>query len=239
MTAPSIQMDPIGTIRSCFTDKFGVPRQPGLIKEARGTIELCPPFDREEAVRELSAFSHIWVIFQFHKSQKEDWKPTVRPPRLGGNKKVGVFATRSNFRPNPVGLSVVKLESVETDGGKVRIHISGMDLLDGTPVIDIKPYIPYVDAIEGASGGFAPEQPQAPLGVSFSDEVALFLDRLSKTDYPNARALIENVVAQDPRPAYYSKEKRQKPFGFCLWDLNIRCQGDDAHVTVMEVSRVR
>ncbi|MCG8473711.1 MAG: tRNA (N6-threonylcarbamoyladenosine(37)-N6)-methyltransferase TrmO [Desulfobacterales bacterium] len=236
MTPSPIALSPIGTVHSCFTDKFGVPRQPGIIAEARGHIELIPPYNRREAVNELESFSHLWVIFHFNRSDRDEWKPTVRPPRLGGNKRVGVFASRSNFRPNPMGLSVVRLEEVEEKEGRILIHISGLDLLDRTPVLDIKPYIPYVDAIPGATGGFAPESPAPRLCVTFSSQSEETLAKLCPKRYPNAQQLIEKVVAQDPRPAYYNQEKRDKPFGFCLWDLNIRCLVQNGIATVVEVS---
>lgn len=230
-------LTPIGTVHSCFTEKFGVPRQPGIVTEATGSIELLAPYNRLEAVRELEGFSHIWIIFLFDRSARGEWKPTVRPPRLGGNKKVGVFASRSNFRPNPLGLSVVRLLSVTEENGKILIRVKGLDILDGTPVLDIKPYIPYVDAIEGATGGFAPEKPEPRLTVAFAPEAQEALLRLSQADYPHLREVIEGVVAQDPRPAYYDAEKNDASFGFCLWDLNIRWSAEGTRATVTEITR--
>ncbi|WP_300672458.1 tRNA (N6-threonylcarbamoyladenosine(37)-N6)-methyltransferase TrmO [Desulfoluna sp.] len=230
-------LTPIGTVHSCFTEKFGVPRQPGIVTEATGTIELLAPYNRSEAVRDLDGFSHLWIIFLFNRSARGEWKPMVRPPRLGGNKKVGVFASRSNFRPNPIGLSVVRLLSVSDEKGKILIHVKGLDILDGTPVLDIKPYIPYVDAIDDATGGFAPEKPEPRLSVTFAPEAELALQGLSETAYPNLRDLIAGVVEQDPRPAYYDAKKKDASFGFCLWDLNIRWKAQGTMATITEITR--
>lgn len=230
-------LTPIGTVHSCFTEKFGVPRQPGIVTEATGTIELLPPYNRPEAVRGIEGFSHLWVIFLFNRSTRGAWKPTVRPPRLGGNKKIGVFASRSNFRPNPVGLSVVRLLSVTEEKGKILIHVKGLDILDGTPVLDIKPYIPYVDAVEGASGGFAPEKPEPRLSVSFAPEAEQALAGLPDAAYPNLKRIITGVVEQDPRPAYYDAAKKDASFGFYLWDLNIRWRAEGACATITEITR--
>lgn len=149
-------LNPIGTIHSCFKEKFTIPRQPGLVKQAKATLELIEPYNRKEAVRGLEEFSHIWVVFVFHKNESRgQWKPTVRPPRLGGNKRVGIFASRSPHRPSPIGMSAVKLEGIEESKDKILLHLSGVDLLDGTPVLDIKPYIGYADSIEDSYDGFA------------------------------------------------------------------------------------
>ena len=147
-------LEPIGTIESCFKEKFGIPRQPGLAPAAQATLVLHPPYSNPGAMAGLEAFSHIWLIYIFHAIEKGKWKPTVRPPRLGGNKRTGVFATRSNFRPNPLGISAVKLEKIVPDGETIRLELSGVDLLDGTPVLDIKPYIPFADAHPDATSGW-------------------------------------------------------------------------------------
>ncbi len=138
---------PIGIVRSCFREKFGIPRQPGLAPAARATLELLPPHNQPAAVRGLEDFSHVWLVFVFHGVPASRWQPTVRPPRLGGNRRLGVFATRSPFRPNPIGLSVVALDRIVTGQGRVALHLSGVDVLDGTPVLDIKPYLPYADRV--------------------------------------------------------------------------------------------
>ncbi|STQ82023.1 putative methyltransferase, YaeB/AF_0241 family [Hafnia alvei] len=143
--------DTIGLIRSPYKEKFAIPRQPGLIEDGGGELELIAPYNQPEAVRGLEEFSHLWIVFVFHQTMEGGWRPTVRPPRLGGNARMGVFATRSTFRPNPIGMSLVELKSVETKGGKVILKLGSLDLVDGTPIIDIKPYLP-----------FAESQPQAP-----------------------------------------------------------------------------
>lgn len=156
----SVTFEPIGVIRSCFREKFGIPRQAGLVAEAPATLEIMAPYNRAEAFRGLAEFSHVWIVFLFHDINRDGWRPTVRPPRLGGNKRVGVFATRSGYRPNPIGLSAVALEKITQESGKLRLHLTGGDFLDGTPVLDVKPYVPYADRLPAATGGFAAAPPQ-------------------------------------------------------------------------------
>ena len=227
---------PIGIIRSCFPEKFGIPRQPGLVKEATASLELLPPYDRSEALEGLEAFSHVWLIFVFHASLKETWKATVRPPRLGGNKRVGVFASRSMFRPNPIGLSVVELECIDTTSEQPRLLLKGVDLLDGTPVLDIKPYLPYVDAIPNAHGGYAHDMPQPRLQVKFSSAAIAQCVSYENT-YPNLRTLIMQVLELDPRPAYYDKEHSSKEFGMRLLDFDIKwcINGEQVEVLAIEL----
>jgi len=155
--------EPIGVIRSCFQQKFDMPRQPGLVPEARAVLELFPPYNRMESFRGSEGFSHRWVIFVFHECKADASRTTVRPPRLGGNRRVGMFATRSGFRPDPMGMSAVEMEKIEGDNKGIRIHLKGVDLLDGTPVLDIKPYLPYADRIFEAKGGFAARAPEKNL----------------------------------------------------------------------------
>lgn len=195
----SYQFSPIGVVHSCFRTKFGIPRQSGLISQANGVIELLPPYNQPNIIRGIEEFSHIWVIFIFHQNLRENWKATVRPPRLGGDRRLGVFATRSSFRPVPIGLSVLKLEGIEQKPhGKLMLKVSGLDLVDGTPVLDIKPYLPYADAIADAKGGFAPTAPEAGLKVTIAPEAeAVLASRPSEF-----RELCIQVVAADPRPAY-------------------------------------
>lgn len=226
----------IGIIRSCFPEKFGIPRQPGLVKEATATLELLPPYDRTEALDDLEAFSHLWLIFVFHASLKEAWKPTVRPPRLGGNKRVGVFASRSMFRPNPIGLSVVELERVDTTGAAPRLILKGVDLLDGTPVLDIKPYLPYVDSIPNAHGGYAQGPPELRLTVNFSSDAAVQCASY-ENDYPNLMSLIVHVLELDPRPAYYDTEHSAKEFGMRLLDFDIKWRIDGQQVEVVAIEK--
>ena len=164
---PDFTFHPIGVIRSCFTEKFGIPRQPGLVPAARATLEVFSPYDHDEAFRDLDEFSHLWVLFVFHGIPAAKWRPTVCPPRLGGNRRTGVFATRSGFRPNPIGMSAVSLEGIRRQNGKLLLEMSGVDLLDRTPVLDIKPYLPYADALSGAFGGFADRPPEGNLPVAW------------------------------------------------------------------------
>ena len=209
----------IGIIHSCFTEKFGIPRQPGMVASATARLELLPPFNRQEMVRGLAQFSHIWVQFQFHETLAEGWKATVRPPWLGGRKRVGVFATRSPHRPNHLGLSAVRLEGVVWDKGRLFLELSGVDFLDQTPVLDIKPYIPYSDCIPSASCGYAlGEQPAVE--IVFSSAADTFCTNYQDHTGRNIRRLIEDLIRHDPRPA--SQKKNRKNFGMLLWNVNIR-----------------
>lgn len=228
---------PIGVVHSCFPDKFGVPRQPQLAPAATGSIELLPPYNREEAVRKLDGFSHIWVVFVFHAAKREKWKPTVRPPRLGGNRRIGVFASRSPERPNPLGLSLLKLEGITTDAGGVILQVSNLDLIDGTPVLDIKPYLPYADAVAEARAGYAPAAPDTLLPVMFSDAAQQQLQKLGP-EYPRLGALIEQVLQQDPRPAYQDKTADTgRVFGMRLYDLEIKWQLHNGVIQVIAMEK--
>lgn len=230
-------IEPIGTLHSCFKELFGIPRQPGLARAARGWVEFHPPFDRPEAFSGLDGFSHIWITFLFHKSLDNELSLTVRPPRKGG-KRMGVFATRAPNRPNQLGQSVVKLERIEECDGKVVLHVKGLDLLDGTPVIDIKPYVPYVDAIPDANGGFAHDAPAKRFEVNFSDEANQHIDALEAT-YPDLRQLISDILQYDPRPVYVRKLANKKRFGFLLYELDVRVEIlDERRVVVTEVASV-
>jgi tRNA-Thr(GGU) m(6)t(6)A37 methyltransferase TsaA len=230
-------MQAIGLVHSCFGDKFGVPRQPGLVAAAEGVIELYPQFAGADAVRGLEQFSHLWVLFAFHQTAAQGWKPLVRPPRLGGNQSIGVYASRSMFRPNPIGLSVVRLQSVEVKGDSVRLHISGQDLINGTPVLDLKPYIRYSDLIADAKSGYADLAPAEAMAVEFSAEAGQALKQL-QPQYPGLELLIQQVLAQDPRPAYHQNNARRE-YGMTLYDLNITWIVEDniAHVTRIEANR--
>ncbi len=220
----------IGIVHSCFKEKFGIPRQPGLVEEASAVLELLPPYNRAEAVRGLEQFSHIWVLFIFHGCLRSKWKPTVRPPRLGGNKRIGVFASRATYRPNPIGMSPVKLERIEVSDAGVFLHLKGVDLLDKTPVVDIKPYIPYADNIIEAEGGFADSRPSLKHHIVFSDEATVRCDELSE-QYPQLRTMIEQLLQSDPRPAYKAGDDI-RVYGMRLWnfDLQWRVVGDQVEV---------
>ncbi|MDK2124772.1 tRNA (N6-threonylcarbamoyladenosine(37)-N6)-methyltransferase TrmO [Parachitinimonas caeni] len=232
----SWQFEAIGRVESPYKEKFAIPRQPGLAAHAKGRVVLLPPYDVADAVRGLEGFSHIWLSFIFHATAEQGWRPTVRPPKLGGNARVGVFATRSTFRPNPIGLSVVRLLGVDIRKG-VALEIEGMDLLDGTPIIDIKPYLPFVDSQPGASMGFAPE-PVAFLQVMFHPQAEPALQAAS-CRYPDLVGLIRDVLAQDPRPGYADDPERV--YGMQLYDLNIRwrCVAGVAEVLAVEQTQAR
>jgi tRNA-Thr(GGU) m(6)t(6)A37 methyltransferase TsaA len=210
----------IGLVHSCFKEKFGIPRQPGLVPLAIAEIELLPPYDDPAALEGLEATSHLWVQFVFHANKREEWKPKVKPPRLGGNKTLGVFATRSPVRPAPIGLSVVKLEAVEQREGKLYIRISGVDLLDGTPVLDIKPYVPYVDRILEAENQFAPSPPELIL-VDISTELMEFCMDYQKHTGTDLAGLVRQILQQDPRPQYQQPEP-ERVYGIKLLDLDVR-----------------
>lgn len=214
----SITLEPIGRVVSCFTDKFGIPRQSGLAPAASGRIEFHPPYNDPEAFTGLEGVSHLWVQFIFHRNRRHTWKPRVRPPRLGGNKTLGVFATRSPVRPNALGLSVVKLEAIEREGGGVSLAISGHDLLHHTPVLDIKPYVPYADCIDRAHNPVAGSPPpQLPVGFS---EQARLQCQAAEQQHPALGELITQLLQQDPRPQYQAPDP-QRHYGMRLWRLDI------------------
>lgn len=214
-------LTPLGVIQSDYPDKFGVPRQPGLAPAARATLVLAPPFSDPLAVRGLSTFSHLWLTFIFHQTPQnpERFTPLVRPPRLGGNQKVGVFASRSPNRPNRLGLSLVTLEKVDTQNG-VRLELGGCDLIDQTPVVDIKPYLPWVEARPDARAGFAPAPP-SEVDVVFYPPACALLDQ--RPDGASLKALIEQVLRQDPRPAY-QRHADGRVYGVRLRDVDVRFQ---------------
>jgi tRNA-Thr(GGU) m(6)t(6)A37 methyltransferase TsaA len=222
------KIDPIGVIRSCYVEKFGIPRQPGMVDKARAHLELLRPYNREEMVKELAQFSHLWIVFLFHKTVDEGWKPTVRPPGLGGQKRVGVFASRSPHRPNHIGISAVKLVGIIQEKSRVTLELGGGDFLDNTPVVDIKPYIPYSDSIEEAKGGYSGVI-NSNLEIRFSSEADSFCSSYRKKTGKDLKGLISQILVQDPRPA--SQRGRKKDFGIRLWDINIRwCANDDVFV---------
>jgi tRNA-Thr(GGU) m(6)t(6)A37 methyltransferase TsaA len=224
----------IGVIRSCYREKFGIPRQPGLVSVETATLELLAPYNSAEAVRGLEGFSHIWVSFIFHGVAAGKWSPLVRPPRLGGNEKVGVFSSRSTHRPNPLGLSVIELASVECDACGVRLHLIGADLLDGTPVVDIKPYIPYVDSHPDARAGFADGAPQKKLEVWFSAQAEVQLADL-QSGYPQLRRVISESLAFDPRPAYQGAAGKGSVGGVRLYCFDVRFEIEDKLLRVTEI----
>lgn len=209
-------VSPVGHVRSCFKEKFAIPRQPALASAARGCLELLAPYDRAEAVQGLEGVSHVWLLFMFHQALETQPRLKVRPPRLGGNRSVGVFATRATHRPNGIGQSVVRLDRVEPG----KLWLSGIDLLDGTPVIDIKPYVPYADQVPCAVNALA-EAPPACIAVGWSHQA------LEQAQAHEARLgeplvqLIEQCLAQDPRPAYQVPTP-ERHYGVKLWDVEVR-----------------
>lgn len=216
-----LMMNVIGVIHSCFPEKFGIPRQAGLAPSALAAIELIAPFNRPEMVRGLETFSHIWVQFLFHQSLSEGWKATVRPPRMGGKERFGVFATRSPHRPNHIGLSAVRLLGLNITGSGVTLDIGGVDLLDGTPVLDIKPYIPYSDSVPEATRGWL-RAPFEKVEVVFAEGAETFCRVYEQQSGRPLAALIREVLATDPRPA--SQRTQRCAFGMSFWDVNVRWQ---------------
>lgn len=211
----------VARIRSQFPDKFGIPRQSGLVDALRATVVFEPPYRIPEMLRGLEDFSHLWLIWQFSQSQGR-WSPTVRPPRLGGNRRMGVFATRSPFRPNPIGLSCVKLEGVELHSPEGPVlHVSGADLMDGTPILDIKPYVPYADCKPGAVGGFASEPKTATLTVDLPGDLEARVPG-------ELREALEGVLAQDPRPPYQHDPERL--YGLSFGGLEVKFTVDEDQV---------
>ena len=225
----------IGVVRSCFGQRFAIPRQSGLAPSARGRLEIHEDFALDEAFRGLEAFSHIWVVWVFHANRgREAWRPTVRPPRFRGRRRLGVFATRSPYRPNPIALSAVRLESVQRAEGRLWLEIGGIDMLDGTPVLDIKPYIPYADRIAGATSGFTGEATGHPT-IRWRPEALKQLDELERQEAVSLRPLIEEVLAQDPRP---SQADTQAAFVMRLYDFDLRWSvADNGELIVSSVER--
>ena len=218
----------IARIHSDFSTKFGVPRQSGLVDALESTVVFEPEYRNPDALRGLEDFSHLWLVWVFDKAVRRDWSPTVRPPRLGGNRRMGVFATRSPFRPNPIALSSVKLAGIEqTPNLGPVLHILGADLMDGTPILDIKPYIPYADAHPEALGGFA----AVPAGETL--EVIIPPELLEKIP-PERREALRGVLAQDPRPHYQDDPGRIYGFGFAGMEVRFSVEG--SRLTVREIS---
>lgn len=225
----------VGHIQSPYKQKFAIPRQPRLVPEAKAKLIFAPDFNREEFVRGIDEFTHIWLLFRFHETADKGYSPMVRPPRLGGNERKGVFATRATFRPNAIGMSAVKLEGIEYKNGQLSLLLAGIDLLDGTPIIDIKPYLPYSDSMLDASAGFADTRPETQMSVEFTPEVTLFIEQ--QTQYPDLLNFISNVLKQDPRPAYKKQKDGEQSYGMTLYDYNIRWQVNGEHNLVTSIEK--
>lgn len=223
-----MQISPIAYIHTDFKEKFGIPRQSGRVPELLGRIVFEADYRVEQAFAGIEDFSHLWLIFDFSKSHREKWSPTVRPPRLGGNKRVGVFASRSPFRPNSLGLSAVKLERVEkTEKYGITLVVSGVDLLDNTPIYDIKPYIPYADCIEDAKGSYADDHKADSLGVDFKRELLQILPM-------DKRQAVIKCLADDPRPAYKENDGKIYSMSFAGFDIHFTVENNTAVVQSVE-----
>lgn len=210
----------IGIVHSPFKEKFAVPRQAKLVADIESRIELFPPYDDLNCFRGIENFSHLWLIFDFNLIEDHSFRALVRPPRLGGNKKMGVFATRSPYRPNNLGLSSVVNRGVERRNNKTYLLIAGADLVEGTPVIDIKPYIKFTDAIEHADSAYA-RIPPPEMNVEFSDEAETFIENLDLGKYPNLVEIIKEIVSYDPRPAYRT-DSDEHEYGFKFYEFDIK-----------------
>lgn len=217
----------IAHIRNDFTEKFGIPRQSGLVDSTRATIVFEPEYRIPEAFRGLDGYSHLWLIWQFSEAVREDWSPTVRPPRLGGNKRMGVFATRSPFRPNPIGLSSVRIIGIDlhTAEGPV-IHVAGADLLDGTPIYDVKPYLPYTDSHPDAIGGFGLTPGKGTVNVRISEELLAKIPE-------DLRESTLDLLREDPRPGYQNDPTRIYYMAYADFEIGFVIDGDT--LTVIEI----
>ncbi len=237
-----LNFKPIGILKTCFKEKFGIPRQPRLIDGAIGILKLNDDFRLRNAIREIKGFSHLWIIFVFHQHQAKNWKPSIRPPRLGGARKVGVLASRSPHRPNPIGLSAVKLDGVDLNAlGGAELFLSGLDILDGTPVLDIKPYIPYADSISNALSGWA-NDPIEYTRVTFSDNALKSIEGKKVLDYPHLKDLITGMLELDPRPAFQkrsmptsSPESEGTQYGFRLFDFDVKWEIRDSSFHIVDI----
>lgn len=215
-----ITIEPVARMRSDFATKFGIPRQSGLVQDLRSTIVFEPKYRNPEALRGIEGYDYLWLIWQFSEAVREEWSPTVRPPRLGGNARMGVFATRSPFRPNSLGLSCVQLLGVEhTQEFGTVLHVGGADLMDGTPIFDVKPYVPYADSHPDAKGGFTDGAGEYLLQVDFPQTL---LEKLPE----EKRSAAVGVLSHDPRPSYQRKPGRIYGLSFAGWDIRFTVDGD-------------
>lgn len=229
------QLEIIAHIETDFPEKFGIPRQSHLIPELTGKIIFTEKYRREEALRGLEDFSHIWLLWQFSENIRKDWSPSVRPPKLGGNTRMGVFATRSSFRPNNIGLSCVALDriQIEEEPGPV-LYVSGVDMMNGTPILDIKPYLPYADSHPDATGGFTDNLDIKELTVIIPKAL---LGRFSEKDFPPAKRLaLRRVLAQDPRPSYQNDSDRI--YGMEFAGMEVKFQVKDNILTVISIEKI-
>lgn len=226
MDESSINISIIGHIRSDFPEKFGIPRQSGRIKKLRSVIVLDGKYKSPEALRGLEGFSHLWVLWIFSQTPIGKWSPTVRPPRLGGNRRMGVFATRSPYRPNPIGMSALEIEKIDPEKGEITVL--GGDILDGTPIIDIKPYLPSADRIDNAIGGFADGALSHRLNVELGDKVGGILSK-------DEQDLICDILADDPRPSYQNDPDRI--YGMDYADISVKFKVNGNDLTIIEIEK--
>lgn len=227
-------LEPIGYIESPYKEKFAVPRQPSLVTAATSRVRLIGEANCLESLRGIEQFSHVWLLFLFDRNLEAGWKPTVRPPRLGGNERIGVFASRATFRPNGIGMSAVEVKGVTQKGDQVYLDLGNVDLVDGTPIVDIKPYIPYSDAVDMAKGGYADQEPQT-CDVTFSDKASSALK--NRVQGEMEKEVITQVLAQDPRPAYKKNKPDSKEYAVNLFDMNVKFTVSDNLVTVSAIER--
>lgn len=231
-TMSNFNLKVIARIKTDFPTKFGIPRQSGLVKGTRGIIVFEKEYRNAEALRGLEGFSHLWLIWQFSESVTENWSVTVRPPRLGGNKRMGVFATRSPFRPNPLGLSSVKIEEIKgTENDGTVIVVSGADLLDGTPIYDIKPYIAFTDSHPDATGGFSSDVYEKSLEVLVPKEI----EKTADSELLNS---LKEILAQDPRPAYQTDAHRIYSFEYGEYNVKFRVEGNILHLISLKSEKI-
>ena len=232
--APQHTLEAIGVVRTCFGGKFGAPRQPGLCPSAWGRLIFHAPYRTPDVLRGIDGFSHVWLIWHFHQTARRGWTPTVRPPRLGGNRRVGVFASRSTHRPNALGLSLARIEGIDADGADTPVLLlGGIDLVDGTPVFDIKPYLPYAEALPAAGSGYAEtEIPRFPVNVAPAAAAAF------AALPPRAQSLIREALALDPRPVACAPEinRASRIHGCHLCGHNIRFHIIDDHCEILEIT---
>ena len=237
------EFEPIGIAKTPFTQRFGIPRQPGLVPSATGVLKINGHPDFKFALKTLEQFSHIWVIFVFHSHGGNKWKPTIRPPRLGGKEKVGVLSSRSPHRPNPIGLSVVELVKIDLDAkGGPELHVNGVDLLDGTPILDIKPYIPYADSVPNANPGWAKGEIEKT-EVLF-EPLALEKIAFAEQKDPGLKDLIEQLLAIDPRPGFQKRglppeaeESQGKDFGLLVKTYDVQWKIQDKKFVVYDLTK--
>jgi tRNA-Thr(GGU) m(6)t(6)A37 methyltransferase TsaA len=233
---------PIGTLQTCFAEKFGAPRQSLMVSEARGILKLRPEAGFREALNHLDRFSHVWIVFVFDRDIGKGWRATIEPPRIEAPRRVGVFASRSPHRPNPIGLSAVKLERIDFDApGGIEIHLSGVDILDGTPVLDIKPYLPYADSIPGATSGWAEGEIQR-YRVDFSPRAEEVLARAGSERYPRLRELVTQMLEWDPRPRsqrsgipIHDPAMDGRQFGFRVFEFDVKWEIRNQGIHVLDL----